>query len=83
MGVVEPVKAYFATTEGGVATNQRLQVINRSGKPIKGLYAVGQNGLYAVGQNGLAGQVLCAHGLHIAWAITSGRLAGQKWGRRR
>ena len=75
MGVVEPVKAYFATTEGGVATKQRLQVINRSGKPIKRLYAVGKNGL--------TGQVLRAHGLYIARAITSGRLAGQRLGRRR
>ena len=34
-------------------------------------------GLYAVGQNGLSGMVLWGHGLHIAWAITSGRLAGR------
>ena len=33
-------------------------------------------GLYAVGQNGLGGMVLWGHGLHIAWALTSGRLVG-------
>jgi fumarate reductase flavoprotein subunit len=39
-------------------------------------------GLHAVGQNGLGGQVLWGHGLHIAWALTSGRLAGQQLGQR-
>jgi len=64
-----PVKAYFTTTEGGAAINQRLQVLDQQSRPIPGLHAVGQNGL--------GGQVLWGHGLHIAWAITSGRLAGQ------
>jgi fumarate reductase flavoprotein subunit len=64
-----PAKAYFTTTEGGAAVNQRLQVLDRSGQPIRGLYAVGQNGL--------GGQVLWAHGLHIGWAMTSGRLVGK------
>lgn len=68
-----PVKAYFTTTEGGAAVNEQLQVLDRSGSPIAGLFAVGQNGL--------GGQVLWGHGLHIAWAITSGRLAGQALGR--
>ena len=27
---------------------------------------------------GLGGQVLWGHGLHIAWALTSGRLVGQQ-----
>ncbi len=64
-----PVKAYFTTTEGGAAVNQKLQVLDERGCPIPGLYAVGQNGL--------GGMVLWGHGLHIAWAITSGRLAGE------
>jgi len=64
-----PAKAYFTTTEGGAAINQRMQVLDEAGRPIPGLYAVGQNGL--------GGQVLWGHGLHIAWALTSGRLAGQ------
>jgi fumarate reductase flavoprotein subunit len=63
-----PVKAYFTTTEGGPAVNQQLQVLDPDSRPIPGLYAVGQNGL--------GGMVLWGHGLHIAWAITSGRLAG-------
>jgi fumarate reductase flavoprotein subunit len=64
-----PAKAYFTTTEGGAAINHSFQVLNEQGQPIEGLYAVGQNGL--------GGQILWGHGLHIAWAITSGRLAGQ------
>jgi fumarate reductase flavoprotein subunit len=64
-----PVKAYFTTTEGGAAINEHLRVLDRDGNPIPGLYAVGQNGL--------GGQILWGHGLHIAWAITSGRLVGR------
>ncbi len=63
-----PVKAYFTTTEGGVTINQQMQVLDEQGDVIPGLYAVGQNGL--------GGMVIWGHGLHIAWAMTSGRLAG-------
>jgi len=68
--VLGPVKAYFTTTEGGVAINERLQVLDQQGQVIAGLYAVGQNGL--------GGMILWGHGLHIAWAMTSGRLAGRQ-----
>jgi fumarate reductase flavoprotein subunit len=64
-----PAKAYFTTTEGGAAINAECQVLDLRGQPIRGLYAVGQNGL--------GGQVLWGHGLHIAWALTSGRLVGE------
>ncbi len=64
-----PVKAYFTTTEGGAAINEQFEVLNKNDAPIPGLYAVGQNGL--------SGQILWGHGLHIAWAITSGRLIGE------
>jgi fumarate reductase flavoprotein subunit len=69
-----PAKAYFTTTEGGAAIDEQLRVLDASGRPIRGLYAVGQNGL--------GGQILWGHGLHIAWAITSGRLVGKVLGRR-
>jgi fumarate reductase flavoprotein subunit len=64
-----PLKAWFTTTEGGVAINERLQVLDERGNVIPGLYAVGQNGL--------GGMILWGHGLHIAWAMTSGRLVGR------
>lgn len=64
-----PLKPYFTLTDGGVLVNESLQVLDEAGLPIEGLYAVGQNGL--------GGQILWAHGLHIAWAMTSGRLVGE------
>ncbi len=64
-----PAKAYFTTTEGGAAISQGMQVLDESDQPIPGLYAAGQVGL--------GGMILWGHGLHIAWALTSGRLAGQ------
>jgi len=64
-----PVKAWFTTTEGGAAVNRSLQVLDEDGNVIPGLYAVGQNGL--------GGMILWGHGLHIAWALTSGRLCGE------
>jgi fumarate reductase flavoprotein subunit len=64
-----PVKAYFTTTEGGAMVDRQMRVLDREGGVIPGLYAVGQNGL--------SGMILWSHGLHIAWAMTSGRLAGE------
>jgi len=63
-----PAKAYFTITEGGAAINESMQVLDGQDRPIAGLYAVGCNGM--------GGQVLFGHGLHIAWAMTSGRIAG-------
>ena len=68
-----PVKAYFTTTEGGAAIDTSFRVLDEGGQPI--------SGLYAIGQNGLGGQILWGHGLHIAWAITSGRLVGDVLGK--
>jgi fumarate reductase flavoprotein subunit len=64
-----PAKAYFTITEGSPAINEHMEVLDGPGQPIPGLYAAGQNGL--------GGQILWGHGLHIAWAITSGRLVGR------
>ncbi len=63
-----PVKSYFTTTEGGAAIDKSFRVLDQRGEVI--------SGLYAIGQNGLGGQILWGHGLHIAWAMTSGRLVG-------
>jgi hypothetical protein len=64
-----PARSWFTTAEGSPAINAKLQVLDTEGTPIPGLYAAGQNGL--------GGQVLWGHGLHIGWAITSGRLVGR------
>jgi succinate dehydrogenase/fumarate reductase flavoprotein subunit len=64
-----PAKAYFTTTEGGAGINESFQVLDPDGRPIEGLYAVGANGM--------GGMILWGHGLHIAWAITSGRMVGR------
>jgi fumarate reductase flavoprotein subunit len=68
-----PLKAYFTNTEGGLAIDESLRVLDNEGQPIPGLYAAGQSGL--------GGMVLWGHGLHIAWALTSGRLVGEILGR--
>jgi fumarate reductase flavoprotein subunit len=33
-------------------------------------------GLYAAGSTGQGGVLLEAHGMHLCWAFTSGRIAG-------
>ena len=63
-----PVQAMLTTTEGSLAINGQCQVLGSQAHPIEGLYAVG-----CIGQGGL---LLRGHGLHLAWAYTSGRLAG-------
>lgn len=63
-----PARAYIVMTEGGLVVDERLRVLSDAGDPIPGLYAAGCNGM--------GGMVLMGHGLHIAWACTSGRLAG-------
>lgn len=68
-----PAKAYFTITEGSPPVSERQEVLDADGEPIPGLYAVGQNGL--------GGQILWGHGLHIGWAMTSGRLVGQNLAR--
>ncbi len=64
-----PARSWIVTAEGGVRINSRMQALDQSGRVIAGLYAAGCNGL--------GGMVLWGHGLHIAWAFTSGRLAGK------
>ena len=70
-----PARSYFTIAEGGAEINQNFQVIDRAGQPIEGLYAIGCNGL--------GGQILFGHGLHIAWAMTSGRLVGEVLSRKK
>jgi succinate dehydrogenase/fumarate reductase flavoprotein subunit len=64
-----PAKLFVTFTDGGLAVDESLRVINRQGQAIAGLYAAG-----STGQGGL---VLEGHGHHLGWAFTSGRLAGR------
>lgn len=63
-----PVQAMLTTTEGSLAVDEDCRVLDEHGRPVTGLYAVG-----CMGQGGM---LLRGHGLHLAWAFTSGRVAG-------
>ena len=63
-----PVRACIPATDGGLAVNERLQVLGEGDAPIPGLYAAG-----STGQGGL---LLEGHGHHLGWGLTSGRIAG-------
>ena len=64
-----PVKNYINYTDGGLAVNERHEVLDAHDRPIPGLFAAGSNG-----QGGL---LLKGNGHHLGWAFTSGRLAGR------
>ncbi|GIX47518.1 MAG: hypothetical protein KatS3mg131_1729 [Candidatus Tectimicrobiota bacterium] len=64
-----PARSWIVITDGGLAVTPRLEVLDRQGRVIPGLYAAG-----STGQGGV---LLEAHGLHLLWAFTSGRLAGR------
>ena len=65
-----PAKGWIVTTEGGVSVDERMQALDAEGSVVPGLYAAGSNGM--------GGLILWSHGLHIAWALTSGRQAGRQ-----
>jgi fumarate reductase flavoprotein subunit len=64
-----PVCAMLTVTEGGAAIDAQCRVLDAAGQPIPGLHAAG-----ATGQGGL---LLKGHGLHLMWALVSGRTAGR------
>jgi fumarate reductase flavoprotein subunit len=64
-----PAKSWIVIADGGLKVNVDLQVLDRSGQPIRGLLAAG-----STGQGGL---LLEGHGHHLGWAFTSGRIAGR------
>lgn len=66
---IGPVSAMVNVTEGGLAVDISCRVLNRDGAPIPGLYAAGGTGS--------GGLWLKGHGTHLAWAFTSGRIAGE------
>jgi succinate dehydrogenase/fumarate reductase flavoprotein subunit len=63
-----PLKPYITITEGGLRINTKCQVISKKGEIIQGLYAVG---------DGSAGPLAVTHGIHLGWALTSGRIAAE------
>lgn len=65
-----PVKGYVVITDGGLAVDRRMEVLDAERRPIEGLYAAG-----STGQGGL---LLEGHGHHLGWAFTSGRIAGRE-----
>lgn len=64
--VLGPMRPYSVITDGGVAVDADMRVLD-GGDPIDGLYAAG----VIAGDNHLFG-----HGHHQAWTFTSGRIAG-------
>ncbi|MFZ3120085.1 MAG: FAD-dependent oxidoreductase [Variovorax sp.] len=65
-----PVESRVVITDGGLAVTTDHQVLGPHGRVIPRLFAAG-----AVGQGGA---LLAGNGHHIAWAVTSGRRAGQR-----
>lgn len=64
-----PLESVAPLSNGGLAVDTDLRVLDTDDNPIPGLYAAG-----SAGQGGL---LLLNNGLHLAWAHTSGRLAGR------
>ncbi len=64
-------KLRFATTLGGISITEDFQVLNNEGNTIPGLYAVGE---CVGGVHGNESMPTCM----LSWAVTSGKLAGEK-----
>lgn len=62
-------KLRFASTLGGLKTNESMQVLDGNDTPIPGLYAAGET---VGGAHGKESMPTC----NVGWALTSGRLAG-------
>jgi fumarate reductase flavoprotein subunit len=64
-----PLQAMLTVTEGGLTVDETCRVLGENGSLVPGLYAAGSTAQ--------GGMLLKGHGLHIAWAMTSGRIAGE------
>lgn len=64
-----PLGAFITLADGGLDVDTQLRVVDRQEQVIPGLWAAG-----STGQGGLQ---LLNHGLHIGWAMVSGRIAGR------
>lgn len=62
-----PIQPFSLVTDGGLAVDTEMRVLDESGSAIPGLYAAGVT----------AGDIfLYGHGHHHAWIFTTGRIAG-------
>ena len=64
-----PAKSWIVLTDGAPRVTTRLEVLDKAGRVIPGLFAAGSSGQ--------GGVLLEGHGHHLGWALTSGRLAGK------
>lgn len=64
-----PARSWIVFSEGGLKIDRHFRVCDSNEQPVPGLYAAG-----SAGQGGV---LLEGHGHHLAWAFTSGRLAGR------
>ena len=64
-----PMGGFVTLTDGGLSVDTNCRVLREGGEVIRGMFAAG-----STGQGGL---ILANHGLHVAWAMTSGRIAGR------
>lgn len=64
-----PAKSWIVFNDGGLRIDCDFRVCDSAKRPLAGLFAAG-----SAGQGGL---LLEGHGHHLAWAFTSGRLAGR------
>ena len=64
-----PLRGTFSLADGGLTVDSACHVLTKEGKVIPRLYAAG-----SVGVGGL---MLPGHGVHIGWALVSGRIAGR------
>ena len=63
-----PTRRVVANSGGGVATNEKTNVLSQDGRAIKGLYGAGVNARLISFMGG--------HGYALAWAMASGHIAG-------
>ena len=68
------MRTIFLGTLGGIKINQNIEVIDKKGKVIPGLYAVGFD---AGGMYGDSYSIKPASGISAGFAINSGRIAGR------
>ncbi len=67
--ILGPLIGAFALLEGGLTVDPECHVLAKERKIITRLYAGG-----SVGEGGM---ILAGHGVHIGWALVSGRIAGR------